>query len=358
MVFLPPPRSGEGEQESRDGIVIDRRTPPRFFRQGLLAAAVACALGAPAIADPAPSRDYPPTYASKKAPWYDPLRLFTSGPKTFLIPTSDSKPIPNEAVMPVPGAATPAWKWYGYGTPTPGRNPFAPNGSYPAVPPTWYSTSGTTPGAIPMGIHPGEQPYVPGVIPDPLPLPKMPAGPSASIAEAPAVGPALPSNPDSVDGKWAPATIRLPTATPTSNQAPRATLKAPVRDDGSPVPSAPSGPQPRTPLQREVPASSSPDIPVEPAPGIVAPPVGGVSRAEGPVRARGLAPSGDLTLSIRAACPTDVRVMEVTSTGPKRLLIRLAASVDAALAARDRLARLPELHGWRVDFELVTPVRP
>jgi hypothetical protein len=53
-----------------------------------------------------------------------------------------------------------------------------------------------------------------------------------------------------------------------------------------------------------------------------------------------------------------VRVMEVTSTGPKRMLVRLAGSADAAMAVRDRLARLPELHGWRVDFDLVTPVRP
>ena len=333
--------------------MTDRRTPPRFVRRGLLAAAAACALAGPAAADPMPSRDYPPTYSSKKAPWYDPLRLFTSSEKTFVVPAGgESKPIPNEAVEPGT-TATPAWKWYGYGTPTPGRNPLAPAGTYPAVPPTWYTTSGTTPGAIPKGLQ-GAQPYVPGVIPDPLPLPQMPPGPGTSIAITPPAGPAVPAPPagESVDWKSAPASIRLPTAaTPVSNSGPRATLKAPVHDD-------PPAPEPRTPLQRELPAAESPDIPVEPAPGIVAPPKGGVSRAETPMTARGLAPGGDLSAAVRQACGTDVRVMEVTSIGPKRLLVRFAGAVDAALAARDRLGRVPELAGWRVNFDLVTPLRP
>ena len=271
---------------------------------------------------------------------------------------SESRPVPNEQIE--PGTApTPAWKWYGYGTPTPGRNPLAPTGTYPAVPPTWYTTSGTTPGAIPTGRH-GIPPAVPGVIPDPLPLPKLPPGPASSIASAPPEGPVVPPAPssDTVDWKSAPATLRAPTiATPVSAGGPRATLKAPVRDDGPSSPPAPSAPQPRTPLQRELPQSESPDIPVEPAPGIVAP-VGGLSMRDQAVTARGLAPSADLPAAIRTACGPDVRVMEVTSLGPKRLMVRLAGSVDAALAARERLARLPELRDQRVDFDLVTPVRP
>lgn len=334
--------------------MTDRRTPPRFIRHGLLAVVAMCALGAPVVADPKPSRDYPPTYSSKKAPWYDPLRLFTSGEKTFVIPASESKPIPNEMVEPG-AAARPAWKWYGYGTPTPGRNPLAPTGTYPAVPPTWYSTSGTTPGAIPGGGRNGVSVHVPGVIPDPVPLPKLPPGPAPSIAVVPPDGPVVaPGN--SVDWKSAPATLRPPTpATSVSTDGPRARLKAPVRDDG---PSAPPPPPPRTPLDRALPRSESPDLPVEPAPGIVAPPIGGVSRGDGPMTARGLAPNGDVSAAIRAACGTDVRVMEVTPIGPNRLLVRLAASVDAAMGLRNRLSRLPELAGWRVDFDLVTPLRP
>lgn len=331
--------------------MTDRRTPPRFLRRGLLAAVIAGALGGPVAADPKSPRDYPPTYSSKKAPWYDPLRLFTTSDKTFVVPASDSKPIPNEMVEPG-AAATPAWKWYGYGTPTPGRNPLAPAGAYPAVPPTWYSTSGTTPGAIPGTGRHGMPAAVPGAIPDPQPLPKLPSGPAPSIAVVSPDGP--PGDP--VDWKSAPATLRAPApAVPVSADGPGATLKAPVHDDG---PSAPPTSSPRTPLQRELPATESPDIPVEPAPGIVAPPIGGVSHGDRFATARGLAPSGDLAATIRSACGPEVRVMEVTSVGPKRLLVRLATSVDGAMAARDRLSRLPELAGWRVDFDLVTPLRP
>ena len=333
--------------------MTDRRTPPYIVR-GVLALAAACALGGPAAADPLPSRDYPPTYSSRKSPWYDPLHLFTASEKKFVVPAGDSRPIPNEQVEPGT-AATPAWKWYGYGTPTPGRNPLAPGGTYPAVPPTWYTTSGTTPGAMPAG-HNGLPPAVPGVIPDPLPLPRMPAGPVPSIAHSPPDGPAPPSA-DSVDWTSAPATLRLPTAMPVSGDGPRATLRAPVRDDGPPAAPAPPTVQPRTPLQRELPSSESPDIPVEAAPGIVAPPVGGVSQVDHRVTARGLAPSADLAPAVRRACGTDVRVMEVSPIGPKRLLVRLAGTVDAALVARDRLSQVPELAGWRVDFDLVTPLR-
>lgn len=309
-----------------------------------MALAATCALGGPAVADPMPSRDYPPTYSSKKAPWYDPLHLFTSSDKTFVVPSGESKPIPNEAIE-SGTSATPAWKWYGYGTPTPGRNPFAPNGTYQTVPSAWHTASGTTPGAIPKGQY-----GPPGVIPDPLP---MPMGPASSIAISPSVGPVLPTpHGNSVDWKSAPATIRLPTsATPVSTDRPPAKLMAPVHGD-------PPAPEARTPLQRELPASESPDIPVEPAPGIVAPPIGRASFADVPMTARGLAPSSDLSGVIRQACGSDVRVMEVTSIGPKRLLVRLAAKVDAAMAARDRLSHVSDLAGWRVDFDLVTPLRP
>jgi hypothetical protein len=181
----------------------------------------------------------------------------------------------------------------------------------------------------------------------------MPMGPGSSIAITPPAGPVLPTpHGDPVDWKSAPATIRLPTsATPVSTNGPRAKLMAPVHGD-------PPAPEPRTPLQRELPASESPDIPVESAPGIVAPPIGRVSFAEEPMTVRGLSPSGDLSATIRQACGENVRVMEITSIGPKRLLVRLAATVDAAMAARDRLSRASDLAGWRVDFDLVTPLRP
>ena len=342
--------------------MTDRRTPPRFLRTGLLAVAVAGALGGPAAADPMPSRDYPPTYTSKaRAPWYDPFRLFTSSESKDDVPTParPSRPIPNDTIDRGLGAP-PAWKWYGYGTPTPGRNPLAPNGTYGPVPPGWHSTSGTTPGAIPTG-----QP-VPGLVPDPAPSPTVPMGPASSIAIVPPDGPTLPAvvAPSTttaganVDWKSAPATLKSPVAPTLVNDGPRATLRAPVRDDAPMAPPA-TPPASTTPLERDLPTGGSKEVPVEAAPGIVAPPAGDVSRAEAPVTARGLAPAADLpSAAVRKACGRDVRVMEITSVGPKRMLVRLAATPDAAWAARDRLARLPELREWRVDFDLVTPLRP
>jgi hypothetical protein len=292
-----------------------------------------------------PSREYPPTYSSQKKPWYDPFGLLTSSDKPSA-PIYESKPIPNPSVE--PGSGAPAWKWYGYGTPTPGRNPFAPNGTYAPVPVNWHVTSGTTPGAIPTGSA------IQGIVPDPTPLPTpLPIpGPAPSIAVFPSTPPNTPATAfasDVID--WKPATIRMPSADP---EAPPARLQAPVSVDALPT-SAPKAPA--TPLQQELGPTTSPDIPVEPAPGIVPPPPGGVSKLDRPITARGLAPSVDLPNSIRRACGTDVRVMEISPIGPNRLVVRLAGSLDAARAARERMAQLPELCEYRVDFDLVTPLR-
>jgi hypothetical protein len=83
-----------------------------------------------------------------------------------------------------------------------------------------------------------------------------------------------------------------------------------------------------------------------------------VSKADRPVTARGQAPDADLADVIRQACGSQPRVMEVSPVGPKRIVLRLAATRDAALAARDRLARVPDLAGYQIEFELVTPLRP
>jgi hypothetical protein len=294
-----------------------------------------------------PSRDYPPTYSSKKAAWYDPFGILTSEKKPETVVTQhESKPIANE-MLDSALATTPAWKWYGYGTPTPGRNPLAPNGIYAPVPVNWHTTSGTTPGAIPSGR------VGPNVVPDPLPTPKIPAGPATSIAMLPPNGPVaapIEAPHENIDWKSAAATLRLPT---TEADGPRATLKAPIASDAAQPTAAPS-----TPLQREVPNGvDSREIPVEPAPGIVAP-TGGLSRASGRVTVRAVSPSADLPLAaIREACGSDVRVMEISPTGPKRMIIRLATTMEAAIAARARLAEIAALREWRVDFELVTPLK-
>jgi hypothetical protein len=347
--------------------LIDRRTLPLFVRQALLAVASACALASPALAQTPQSRDYPPTYSSRKAPWYDPFGVFTSSDKK---PATDKRPItqvqsvatPIQSVAP-PAApapvvtqgpvttAGPSWKWYGYGTPAPGQN-----ANYAG---TWYQSTGATPGTVPPGRT------GPVLVPDPAPTFAGQRQPRTATPVVPPNGPSLPkqSTPASgplpnVNGQSAPARLGPP-ANPTSTAddgRPRATLKAPVPvDDAAETP--PKLPTAIPPTQ----PPESPDLPVVPAPDIVPPATGGtVSMAVTRVTARALAPDDELPASlvaaIRQACEPDVRVMEVAQLGPKRIVVRMSATPEAALAARNRLAKSPDRAGWRVEFEMVTPL--
>lgn len=49
-------------------------------------------------------------------------------------------------------AGPPAYRWYGWGTVTPGANPFAPTGQYPKASAKWYEITGATPGAFPVQV--------------------------------------------------------------------------------------------------------------------------------------------------------------------------------------------------------------
>ena len=353
--------------------MTDLRTSPRITWPVILGVAAACAIGGPAIADPLPSRDYPPTYSSHKAPWYDPFKIFTSSdqkPGVASHPiTTTSPPALATNATPQPVITTPAWKWYGYGTPTPGQNPLAPNGSYPGVPGNWYTSSGATPGAVPparLGAS------VPGVVPDPIPTPHRTFG---SDHVAPVIPPSGPSLPDATtrtpiaplaDVSWqsSPARLRVPAGDSFASEddRPRASLRAPVPvDDGVEAPTRSDAPTQLPPVRKPGEQSPSPDLPVEPAPDIVPPPMAGsVSMAITPVTARAVAPAIEIPPSVvaavRRACGSDVRLMQIDRTGTKRVVVRLSGSPDAALAARDRLARDPDRAGWRVEFELVTPV--
>jgi hypothetical protein len=52
-------------------------------------------------------------------------------------------------------AGPPAYRWYGWGSVTPGANPHAPTGQYPPASANWYSITGATPGAFPVPVtHP------------------------------------------------------------------------------------------------------------------------------------------------------------------------------------------------------------
>jgi hypothetical protein len=343
--------------------VIDRRTLPRILRRSLLAAAAAGTLTGTAAAD---SRDYPPTYASRKAPWYDPYRWFTSDARDAESSTATSKPTegkpepilvitssPNPVTTTPSGpAGSPAWKWYGYGTPVSG------SGNYPAVPANWHASVGSTPGAIPEGSSNG-------AIADPTtiapPAPSRTEKPLA-VAAPPDARPVSPRSnapfPGATKVEWksSGASIQLPQS---ETGEPRATLRMPVRTEESPTPPPPPvAPTPPTPPKVVTPAEEpeGPDLPVDPAPGILPPHAKAGQRETFRARSPEQELPETVTTAVRRACGRDVKVMEINSLGQKQILIRLSAPLDAAKAARDRLGRERDLAGWHIEFERVTPL--
>lgn len=157
-------------------------------------------------------REYPATYSSRKAPWYDPFRIFTSPPKA----TVSTMPAPMPVVSGPMGGTSPAWQWYGYGSPAPSRLPSSPP---------------------PMRTY----------------------APVATIPSEPILPPTLPTvaarEPD-----WRPPARMTPPAI--APAAPLAKLGAP----------RPADPVPGSELVSPHQNSATPDIPVVSAPGIVIPP--------------------------------------------------------------------------------------
>jgi hypothetical protein len=65
-------------------------------------------------------------------------------------PRPNGKGLPNRG-SPRVYAAPPAYRWYGWGTTTPGQNVYSPDGqSYPNGSARWFVRTGATPGAFPM----------------------------------------------------------------------------------------------------------------------------------------------------------------------------------------------------------------
>jgi hypothetical protein len=259
-----------------------RRTSPTLLN-GILAAVVVCAVGSAANAQ-TPSRDYPPTYSSRKAPWYDPFGWLTSNEKKPSSPAPAPKVETQQPAIAMPPGtiATPAWKWYGYGTPTPGKTQFAPS-----VPADWYLSTGATPGAVPQTPQSGlvvDPFHSPGLVVDSMPTKfptiVIPLSNSPSPILQPPGGPVLPGPVAGVDVDWksSPAAIRKPQSDGPVSDKPPALLGMPRPVDEVPSPSRavkPSGPiGPRTPAEAvRPPGPEAPDIKVVPAPDIIMPPI-------------------------------------------------------------------------------------
>lgn len=161
-------------------------------------------------------------------------------------------------------AGPPAWRWYGYGTVTPGANPFAPSGQYPRASSNWYEVTRATPGAFPVPVvnpfrtTPGAEPPAYATAPPaPRPTPAAAVPTPADLAGAP---------------RFTPPPVPTPTFMPPPlSVAPPAFAPVPVPTADPPPAFALPAPVSVAPPQQQVPVPTLAPIPLPP-PVAVAPP--------------------------------------------------------------------------------------
>ncbi len=245
-------------------------------------------------------------------------------------------------------AGPPAYRWYGWGTTTPGSNPYAPTGQYPRGSASWYSQTGATPGAFPVPVTangarpaPGGEPpaYARGAEPEsfapppprliahdapPDPHPVVAPGP---VFAAPPPGPVFtvpvpPDPPPAVRAEYPPIIAQTP--------APSATVLASVvvpaaADDGGPAWQR-SGGEP-------IPFGGPPPAPAT---------RGREPRSKDP----------PLEAAVREACKGHAAVTEVRQAGPRDLVVKVTAATPAdARAAFAAISADPRLEAYKVEFE-------
>ncbi len=219
-------------------------------------------------------------------------------------------------------AGPPAYRWYGWGTTTPGANPYAPTGQSPNGSASWYAQTGATPGAFPA--------------------------PPPSRREA--------------QGWEPPAYARVPA---TSVEAVNVAATSPV--ENWPVAPLPAPSMPSAMPSPVIPAAMNPS-------GLVWQPAGGATQPFSPIssNAQPLAKPGvpaASTIAFRAQAPqtpTPVTLDEIVkdaakgwaivelvkSTGPGKISVYLVTSTEAAArAAAEAISRLPQLRQYEVTFE-------
>ena len=112
-------------------------------------------------------------------------------------------------------AGAPAYRWFGWGTTTPGQNPYAPSGDYAPTSATWYAQTGATPGAFPVPVAnpfrapPGPTTPAYAVQPAPaaMPAPQAPPGFRAIARSQPQQAQTRPAPPPVSEPKWTPTTV-------------------------------------------------------------------------------------------------------------------------------------------------------
>jgi hypothetical protein len=158
-------------------------------------------------------------------------------------------------------AGPPAYRWYGWGSVTPGANPYAPTGQYPPASANWFSITGATPGAFPVPVMnplrppPGTEPPAYVTVPNrrippassftPVTVPTSrgstpPLDPVAHVpppADLSGVATAAPAaRPVPTPTITPPPAIVVPAVTPVPTTAPLVTEKEPPLAPPLPVP--------------------------------------------------------------------------------------------------------------------------
>lgn len=256
-------------------------------------------------------------------------------------------------------AGTPAYRWYGYGSPTAGANPYALEGRYPQASDSWFTQTGATPGAFPVPV----------------------GGPPVTPRERPVVVQALPQEPPQTLGTYRPPIMRTaseqPDPAPTRVimvETPRPTeRREPVMPVGVglPVPTDPNTPPPDVnwlPASTRVPIAATTDAaPAKPQPVLPTDPATdwGPSRRPLPTDAplptvsvtRGQAPAAgpvDVDEAVRSACYGRASRVGISRPGPQKLHVTLVVPTEAdARDAAAVISRLPEVKAYAVTFEAV-----
>jgi len=284
-------------------------------------------------------------------------------------------------------SSPPAYRWYGWGTTTPGANPYAPSGKSPQASASWYSQSRATPGAFPV---PAE---LPRSVTAPRNEPPMYAADpsasgdeggvrsSASVIPTTRAGnsPSPSSSPASASPNPVAVTRAVPAiASPMVGLPPAVTDPPPVPLPGiRPAPVAMSKPRQSTdmlPSRSVVSSANSEVVTWKAVPGAVRMPAGGESESlptrippprvmlereadsgtaePAPLPPTVILPPEQLRSLILTACQEWVRDVEVTALGQGKIQVKFAAfSESHAHAAAEAVSQLPEVRGYEIGFE-------
>ncbi len=253
-----------------------------------------------------------------------------SGVRSFIAPPAGSPATPTPlpqgmqppaaryAASPTPGvyAGPPAYRWYGYGAVTPGRNPHAPDGVSPRGSPNWYAQSGATPGAFPVTVTASGQPAAAAQAPPPEPPSYAPGDVAGSYDRSP-----TPPTPVTAPAAAPDPSQPLPATVTASVEA--ASLSTPAPAEMTPLPAmtfpppTPPAPEPAPTLMPTVTPSVTPPARLSEPPAFA--PTAAATPGEAP------APTGPQPLLTWNSTSTDPAVTFVGAKPPTPTVVSVAA---------------------------------